>query len=55
MPVRSPGRYGLLGDDALGLVQPVLGVGGGAHDVGQHDGVGDVRLERGAPLVVGAL
>ena len=58
MPVRSPGqvgRRGLLGDDALGLVQPVLGVGRGAYDVGQCDGSLDVRLERGAALVVGAL
>ena len=49
------GRRGLLGDDALGLVQPVLGIGRGAHDVGQRDRRLDVRLERGAALVVGAL
>ena len=36
-------------------MQPVLGVGGRAHDVGQRDGRLDVRLERGAALVVGAL
>jgi hypothetical protein len=53
---RRAGRArGVLGDDALGLVQPVLGIGGGAHDVGQLDGRLDVRLERGAALVVGAL
>jgi hypothetical protein len=48
-------RGGLLGDDALGLVQPVLGVCGLAHHVGEHHRRGDDLLQRRAALVVGAL
>ena len=49
---RLVGRVGLLGDDALGLLQPMLGLGRGAHHRRQLDGLVDERLERGAALEV---
>ena len=50
---RAVGGAGLLGDHALLLVQPALGLGGAADDRGQLEAL--ERLERGAALEVGQL